>query len=309
MSPHHTHMSFHNMYEQITELLENNAWDFNKFILQVLQQNPSSRPSIDLSDILNTLLKPGHSVQKWVMGEAESIYASDLQHLLKPQHGLRIHAQNFTIADIDHIMCNGLASIYSEQAPLLWRLDHVLLDVDRGMQHCSCSPSSQSAAPLTNDDVSEEDSDKDLVMGELPKLSSAAAQNAVLLKVVSFWPPMNWICLAGALQKATQVISIFMQSSNTHYNILQAILSLFLAAINAPEALREVLAHAGLGVSLPSLKTLLDAIGDNALRLLKLAYFGHYSMALFMKTFSVHTNYGNQAPWTTRDWLVQKWKC
>jgi len=118
-------------------------------------------------------------------------------------------------------------------------------------------------------DASEEDSDKDLVMGEPPRLSSAAARNAALSIVVSFQPPMNRIWPAGAVQKATQIISIFMQSSNTHYNIPQAILSLFLAAINVPEALREVLAHAGLGVSLLSLEMLLDAIRDDAQRLLK----------------------------------------
>jgi len=88
MSPHYARMSFGNMYEQITELLENHGWDFNEFLLEVLQQKSSSRLSADLSDILNTPLKApstGHSVQEWVLGEAESIYASDLQHLLKPR--------------------------------------------------------------------------------------------------------------------------------------------------------------------------------------------------------------------------------
>ena len=43
MPPHHARMSFSNMYEQTTELLEYNGWDFNTFILQVLQQDPTSR--------------------------------------------------------------------------------------------------------------------------------------------------------------------------------------------------------------------------------------------------------------------------
>jgi len=135
MSPHHARIPFSNMYEQITELLENNGWNlFSMYYNRIHLQE--SRLSIDLSDILNTLLKApstGHGVQKWVLGEAESIYASDLRHLLKPQHGLRIHARHFTIADIDCIVRDGLASTYSEQAPLLWKLVHVLLDVDRGM--------------------------------------------------------------------------------------------------------------------------------------------------------------------------------
>ena len=80
----------------------------------VLQQKPNVNPA----DILNTLLKApstGHSIQEWVLGEAESIYTSDLWHLLKLQHSLRIHAQHFTIANIDCISHDRLVSIYSKQ--------------------------------------------------------------------------------------------------------------------------------------------------------------------------------------------------
>ena len=72
----------------------------------------------------------------------------------------------------------------------------------------------------TSDENDVSGSDKDLVMGESPKLSLAVAQNAALLKVVSFQPPMNQIWPAGALhwQKAMQVMrsSPASNSNNVH---------------------------------------------------------------------------------------------
>ncbi|KAG6808473.1 hypothetical protein H0H92_004012 [Tricholoma furcatifolium] len=219
-------------------------------LLNTLQNNSNTK---------STLLSYAHTIMK-------ETYASEIQSLSKREAGFHFDTLKTTEKKLREFDMEGTARKISEGASLVWDLLDRLFLADLHLSTRRDRRKSQRELKKTGDDTQR--------VQEQPENSDdeywTFYDESVPLVDEGDDEPEDLVDLAKERQKRLITvkklvcISIMLQNTNQNCNALQTIIGVFLQSCNAPETVREFLAHAGLSVSTTSINNAIRSLSKES---------------------------------------------
>ncbi|KAF9525695.1 hypothetical protein CPB83DRAFT_796037, partial [Crepidotus variabilis] len=253
-----TYAVFSDSTDDILNHLESKNLTIPTFIKRVLQREngcPTRQLIIDTApELCQTLYAAAPSnIFSWAFDLVTEVVCGEVVKLTGAHEGLHFNMSKATSRYLEGSFMQEAAAKMEEKGPWLWRLVGSLLDSNPRRRRVEGSDRRDVRTlqdPLaTEGDLGEIGGDsmempRDGAPNAKKKLTKrqkrAAERNSALLLIVS--------------SASTIVFAIFLQSTNENCNYLQSILGLFYHSTSVPEKVIDMLAHAGLSVSLTSIQ-------------------------------------------------------
>ncbi|KAF8257522.1 hypothetical protein EI94DRAFT_1629737, partial [Lactarius quietus] len=196
------------------------------------------------------------SVSAWALQITQSTLHPEVEEMTKKKNGLHFNACTVTSEQIELAFMPRLAGNMRFLAPNLWGLVFNLLG-PLDDQHVSgmVDPLGVNLAKLfdASEDLGDLGEDEEVEEGPIGDDNGPGAQPEDERR------PQKWLrkdvsARNTALRKSVVCISIILQGANESCNHLQGIIGMFVHSANVPQHVIEVLAHAGLSISIKSIQ-------------------------------------------------------
>ncbi|PPQ76588.1 hypothetical protein CVT26_012793 [Gymnopilus dilepis] len=240
--------------------------------------------------LYDTLMK---DALPWAFKVVQRELCTEILHLSQQCHGFHFNNVKATANFLDGSFMREAAMRMNKEAPLLWKLIKGLLDSNPKSRRVGTEDGEESIAEqealgrigdleegdlgdiggedgqmdIDSAEESEEENDK-MQVDEVPDvdengISSKESDGKNKKKLKRQQRAMRRRASLHVI-KSVVCISIFLQSSNERCNYLQSVLGLFYHSAAVPEKVIEVLAHAGLSISLSSIHRSVKSLSAEA---------------------------------------------
>ncbi|KAH9174499.1 hypothetical protein EDB89DRAFT_1848802, partial [Lactarius sanguifluus] len=231
------------------------------------------REAVNICAYLVNHVPTSASVSAWALQNTQLVLRRETEELTKKDHGLRFHASAATVEQVESSFMPHLAGKIRHVAPTLWAFVFTLLGTldkrdpcravdpmdinlsevfDESERNLGELGEDTPAGETEGDDGTDSDSDLEDNLRHRRKRvrKDASARNTALRKTV--------VCA-----------SIILKSANKNCNHLQSVMGIFVHSANVPQRVIEVLAHAGLSISIKSIQRAVKSMSNDSAHKIK----------------------------------------
>ncbi|KAH9038083.1 hypothetical protein EDB85DRAFT_1888141 [Lactarius pseudohatsudake] len=219
-------------------------------------------------------------VTTWALQIVQSALWSEVEKLTKIVHGLHFDARAATTEQIELSFMPQLADKMCQVAPSLWSLVFSLLGaLDERRLSLTVDPISMNLAEIFKEServLEEIGGDMEVEGGQgedgddndSDPCSDLESEEDMPCREKS-WKDVSSRNTAIQVIKCVICTSIILQSANENCNHLQSILGIFVHSANVPQRVTEVLAHAGITISIKSIQRAVKSMSVDSARKIK----------------------------------------
>ncbi|KAG1797700.1 uncharacterized protein HD556DRAFT_1233126 [Suillus plorans] len=246
----------------VLQCLEVNRMTISDFIKQLLQSTDKIHHSAKKnlvqqgSEICTHLYQypdTRTSISLWAYEVVREVLGAEIKDLVRKENGLHFRAKSATTEQLEHSFMPRVAEKIRRHAPTIWRLIYSLLEA-------SDERRSTGKAMVDEMVMTEVFADAERDLGEIggdngvdestsdtsDEQRNDSREHRTHVQVEARNTTLQII-------KTVVCISIILQSSNERCNYLQGLLGIFFHSTGVPQKVIDVLAHAGLSISVTSI--------------------------------------------------------